>query len=362
MYIWSTLNKNNNPSQLEQVSMLIGKNTVVDLFHSLSLGKLKDVEPVAQSGSDRQYFRLITQDSSFIGMYSENIKENDVFRYFSECLFEKGISVPQVLGVNNERTAYIQNDCGSECLLDFIQSNTNDRYSIIEYYKRVVKDLVQIQLVGGQVVNFDRCLTVSNFGSQQILADLNYFKYYFFRLSGFFKDEHLLDREFQKLAGDYAHSEPHYFMFRDFQSRNIMLKDGRLSYIDFQGGMNGPLQYDLASLLYQAKAGLSDDERTELLSFYLSELENHTTVDKRDFIDRFYMILLIRVLQTLGAYGFRGFIERKTHFIESIRPALENLESLHSKCKYLHNYPFLMEVVKTISNKENRETICQRIN
>lgn len=337
------------------------KEAIIDLSRSLSLGKLTEVVSIAESGSPRQYFRLVTDESTYIGTYGDNSEENSCFAYLSEQFAQLGLPVPRIVGMSADKTMYIQTDCGSRCLLDEVLSGDIARPDIIDLYRNTLTHLIDFQLLGGAVIDFSKSLTYPRFSDKLILSDLNYFKYYFLKLTGLFSDEYQLDADFYLLAQELQHSGTPYFMYRDFQARNIMVQDGKLGFIDFQGGMNGPLQYDLASLLYQARAGLSVEERQMLYGFYLSELSQRIAVDKEAFTQHFYMILMLRVLQTLGAYGFRGFIERKQHFIQSIAPALANLQELLPFLTGLSRYPHLQRAIITITSPENIEYICKKI-
>lgn len=337
------------------------KTAIIDLFHSLSLGKVTDVGIVAESGSPRQYFRIYTADSTYIGTYGDNARENHCFVYLSDVFQKQNLPVPQVLGVSSDARMYIQTDCGNSCLLDEVLSPAQPRSMTICRYRQVLLHLIDFQLRGGTNVDFTKCLTYPRFSDKLIFADLSYFKYYFLRLTGLFADEHLFDADCYLLAEDLQHTGQPYFMYRDFQARNIMVNGADLAYIDFQGGMNGPLQYDLAALLYQARAGLSEEERELLFDYYINELSQRIAVNREEFTERFYLILLVRVLQTLGAYGFRGFIERKPHFIQSIAPALDNLSSLLPRLGALNRYPHLRSAVQIITSPQNIETICKKI-
>lgn len=337
------------------------KTAVIDLFHSLSLGNVINVESIAESGSPRQYFRLITADCSYIGTYGDNVRENQCFVYLSNVFAKQGLPVPIVLGMSPDAQIYIQTDCGSVCMLDEVLSPDQPRSNTMDRYRQAVRHLIDFQLIGGANIDFSKCLTYPRFSDRLIFADLSYFKYYFLKLTGLFADEYLLDADFYQLAQDLQHTGQPYFMYRDFQARNIMINTSGLAYIDFQGGMNGPLQYDLAALLYQARAGLSSSERAELYLYYVDALSERMPVDRIQFGEQFYLILLLRILQTLGAYGYRGFIERKQHFIKSIAPALANLSELQAHLGSLNRYPHLKRAIQIITLPENIEAICKKI-
>lgn len=285
------------------------------------------IEKIPQSGSDRVYFRVIDGSKNFIATYNLNVKENQTFIYFSNHFKSLEIAVPQVLYANEEQTAYLQEDVGNESLLERLEKigHTDELFSLFE---KSLKQLAKMQIVGNKNLDYNQCLTAKEFGKQAILSDLLYFKYYFLdTLQKPYDKQQLLD-DFETLSTYLSNTEHKYFMFRDFQSRNIMLKNDEVNFIDFQGGMKGALQYDVASLLWQAKAQLSEDWKDKLLYFYINEINGllPKPVDENTFTSQYNGYVLIRLLQVLGAYGFRGLFERKAHFLSSIPLALNNLK------------------------------------
>jgi len=152
--------------------------------------------------------------------------------------------------------------------------------------------------------------------------DLNYFKYYFLKLVRIPFDEQALEDDFRKFTDYLLQERSDYFLFRDFQSANIMIKADEPYFIDYQGGRRGALQYDSASLLYDAKAKVPKEDRQELISYYMDELEKKIPVDRGQFMGYYQGYVLIRLMQAMGAFGFRGVVEKKPGFMESIPPAL----------------------------------------
>jgi len=333
---------------------------IIDLFHSLPLGKYGHIEPIPQAGSARSYFRVYTTSETYIATYSDNVKENKSFIYFSGIFANAGLPVPKVLGCNADGTAYIQTDAGKTSLLDTVLAES-DRNAVKSYYQKALAHLIDFQLQGGRIADFSNCVREDRFSKRLIMADLNYFKYYFLKLSGLPVEEHLFDEDCYRFAKKIEHTDDKQFMYRDFQARNIIINGDAMQFIDFQGGMSGPLQYDVASLLYQARAGLSAQERKDLLDFYMEKLAEVKIFDRDQFCHRFYTIVFVRILQTLGAYGFRGFIERKSHFIQSIKPALENLQQLLPLLHEVKHYQELYRVTNSITQPENIEMICKRL-
>jgi len=285
-----------------------------------------DVLPI--SGSERRYFRLHDKNSSVIGTYGANIKENETFIYFSKHFQKKNLPACNILAVNNESTAYLQEDFGDISLLQQLETlgYTDEVYQL---FKLSLEKLAELQVKGDEGLNYNFCLTNTEFGKQAIMADLLYFKYYFLdALRRPYDKQKLLD-DFEALSNYLTHTEYKYFMFRDFQSRNILIKDHAVHFIDYQGGMKGAPQYDVASMLWQARANLPDDWKENLLVDYMNAFENliHAPLDRNIFRSQYNGYVLIRLLQVLGAYGFRGLFERKAQFLTSIPLALNNLKS-----------------------------------
>ncbi len=285
-----------------------------------------DVLP--QSGSERRYFRLFEKDGSVIATYGANIKENETFIYFSNHFQQKNLPVANILAVNDETTAYLQEDFGDIALLKILETEgfTDNVYSL---FQKSLESLADLHIKGDIGLNYNLCLTNTEFGKQAIMADLLYFKYYFLDALRRPYDKQKLIDDFEALSNYLTHTEYKYFMFRDFQSRNIMVKeDQSVHFIDYQGGMKGAPQYDVASMLWQARANLPDEWKENLLVDYMNAFEKliQTSLDRNIFRSQYNGYVLIRLLQVLGAYGFRGLFERKAQFLTSIPLALKNLK------------------------------------
>ncbi|MBA4166520.1 MAG: phosphotransferase [Chitinophagaceae bacterium] len=283
-------------------------------------------EKIPQSGSDRFYFRINTKSASYIATYGKNIRENDTFIYFSRHFRSAGSPVPQILAVNEQKTIYIQEDFGDISLLNKLDELgfCDEVYAL---FQASLSRLAHLQINGDRNLDYSRCITSREFGKQAILSDLLYFKYYFLDTLQIPYDKERLLEEFDQLGNFLSAADHKYFMFRDFQSRNLMVKEDQIHFIDYQGGMKGALQYDVASLLWQARADLPDEWKTSLLNYYIGCVEEKLslTINRSRFTDRYNGYVLIRLLQVLGAYGFRGLFERKAHFLTSIPLALKNL-------------------------------------
>ncbi|HEY0039537.1 MAG TPA: RNase adapter RapZ, partial [Flavisolibacter sp.] len=283
----------------------------------------------------RRYFRLYNKEGkSIIGTHGLNVQENEAFIYFSGQFHKKGLNVPEVFAVSYDKTVYLQEDFGDVSLMSILEEKgyVPEVYAL---FKESLYQLARLQVKGDEGLNYEKCLTNKEFGKQAIMADLLYFKFYFLDAIRKPYDKQKLMDDFDALSNYLTHTEYKYFMFRDFQSRNILvtgspLEEGKseVHFIDYQGGMKGAPQYDVASMLWQARANLPDEWKSSLLEDYLDSFESiiSDTVDRDVFLSQYNGYVLIRLLQVLGAYGFRGLFERKAHFLTSIPQALKNLK------------------------------------
>lgn len=298
-----------------------------ELFSSVEQRTADRIEKLPQSGSDRIYFRLYAGNDTYIATYNLNQKETHTFIQFSRHFKKAGLPVPEILGVNDNNTIYIQEDLGTESLLNQLEKSghTDQPYRL---FQKSLAALARIQILGDKGLDYNLCLTAKEFGKQAILSDLLYFKYYFLDTLQLPYDKQAMLDDFEALSTYLTHTQYKYFMFRDFQSRNIIVKNEEVSFIDFQGGMKGALQYDVASLLWQAKSELSEEWKDSLLEYYMDQIDLllKETVDRVTFVSQYNGYVLIRLLQVMGAYGFRGLFERKAHFLASIPLALRNLK------------------------------------
>lgn len=302
------------------------RQQITELFQSRFTETIRSIEELPGAGSSRKYFRIISDlPYSVLACYGSDAIENQTFIYFSSVLGTAGINVPTVFACDKTAHIYLVSDLGETDVLH--AKETMNETEIASLYKQILSDLLRIQIEGGKNIDFARCLVRPEFDRTAMRWDLYYFKYYYLKVSGLEFNEQKLEEDFDKLLDFLESADRSYFMYRDFQSRNIMYKNGKLGYIDFQGGMKGPLQYDVVSLLFQAKANLSPKMREELLSFYIEELAKQISVDEQQFRKHYQGFVFIRIIQTLGAYGFRGLIQKKEHFIKSIPQALTNLKN-----------------------------------
>lgn len=292
------------------------------------------VSEVAGDGSTRRYFRLPHPDGgTLIGGFGPDRRENRAFFSFSAALRGAGLPVPEILADNRREGTWLEEDLGDRTLFDVLSEGRREGPGsfpgdVLALYRRVASLLPRFQVEGARAINFRAAYPRRAFDRQSMLWDLNYFKYHFLKLAHVPFDEARLERDFGKLVRFLLEAEREYFMYRDFQSRNIMIRDGEPWFIDYQGGRRGALQYDLASLLYDAKADLPPVVRSEILEEYLETLEETIPVDRPSFLRHYRGFVLIRIMQAMGAYGYRGFFERKPRFLQSVPYAAGNIAGL----------------------------------
>ena len=307
-----------------------------NLFEKHFQFPVESVQPVQGElgGSGRKILRLSGKGSSAIGILYDVRAENVAFLEFTRHFRKRGLPVPEIYGEALDQGAYLEQDLGDTTLFSALTSGRRgDQISpeVVNAYRNVIATLPKFQIEAGSDLNYKVCYPRGAFDRQSIAWDLNYFKYYFLRLAGVPFNEQALEDDFSRLTKFLLSAPRDYFLYRDFQSRNIMLVDGQPFFLDYQGGRKGALQYDVASLLYDAKADLPPELRQQLLDHYLDALRGYAGVSREEFLHHYYGYVYIRIMQALGAYGFRGFYERKAHFLQSVPYALKNLRWL------LHN-------------------------
>lgn len=315
------------------------------------------VTQMAGAGSNRQYFRLLFIGKPVIGTWSEDTKENEAFFYLSEILQRAGLNVPQVIVIDESRTIYLQTECA-----------TYDAYSILAgatyqeqqpWLIKIIDNLCLIHAHASDMVDYSRCYPSSFFGKEDVMFDLGYFEKYFLEHVGISYERSTLKYEFEKMAQKVEESHFIGFMYRDFQSRNIMVReDGELCFIDFQGARKGPCVYDAISLLYQAKLGLTADQRNEMMEYYFYRINATCGTESSALMSDKDTVLPVRLLQVLGAYGRRGILERKPHFVSSIDPAIDNLSELLHLDGFSKNYPHLTGILQEII-RSKEVILCQ---
>lgn len=327
---------------------------IISLYRDFSGTAPETVTLLAASGSNRCYYR-ICGTTDCIGVEGESVDENAAFIYLAEHFRSKGIDVPEIYAVSQDRMTYLQQDLGDKLLFDIIssgRSSGNFSEEEISYITKTIRALAAIQYRGAEGIDFRRCYPVPAFDRRLVMWDLNYFKYCFLKISELTFDESLLEDDFERLSDVLLSEESHTFMFRDFQSRNVMIHDDKPWFIDFQGGRRGPAEYDVSSFLWQAKANFPPELRSRMIDEYLDAASAFTHIDRKHFRNRLNYFVLFRSLQVLGAYGFRGLHEQKQHFIESIPGAVGNLRQLFAGNEQLcKEYPELARIVDALSTK-----------
>ncbi len=332
-----------------------------DLFESYTGQKVTDTEEINSSGSNRRYFRLKGGNISVIGVVGTNVEENNAFVKLARHFIEKGIRVPKVLSVSEDGMRYIQEDLGDDQLYKLVShGRESGEYSSYESMLlcRTMETLPKIQFKGAQGLDWSICYPEPAFNERMVMFDLNYFKYCFLKATGLEFNETRLQDDLEKLKEDLLKDEGYEtFMYRDFQARNVMVKDGEPYFIDFQGGRRGPIYYDVASFIWQARSRYPENLRKEMVQTYLTALKGYTQVDETVFHERLRLFVLFRTLQVLGAYGFRGYFEKKPHFLASVPYALSNLRKLLQKP--FVEYPYLNEILTTLATMPQFNNIAE---
>jgi len=326
-----------------------------NLFETWSGEEAQVISALPQSGSYRQYYRISGNSKSAIGVFNPDLKENNAFISFTKHFKSKGLNVPEFYIDDKKSGTYLIEDLGNVGLFSFLSENRKGNElseKVISYYKKSIEHLIRFQFDGNKGLAYSVCYPRSSFDKQSIMWDLNYFKYYFLKLTKTVFDEQLLENDFNKFAEFLLSTDMNNFMYRDFQSRNIMMKDEKLYFIDYQGGRKGALQYDVASLLFDAKADLPQKIRDELVEFYIEIFSRKTKINREEFLKYYYGYVLIRILQAMGAYGFRGMYEKKIHFLKSIPFAIKNLKWLMDNNLLPNGLPDLKSSLKRIINNE----------
>jgi len=306
-------------------------------------------------GSGRVIVRLAGAGHTAVGILYSVREENVAFLEFSRHFRRHGLPVPEIYAEDLGHGAYLEEDLGNTTLFEFLSASRSGHDiapQVVEAYRKVVAALPRFQVEAGRDLNYKVCYPRASFDRQSIAWDLNYFKYYFLRLASIPFNEQALEVDFTRLTKFLLGADHDYFLYRDFQSRNIMLRDGAPWFVDYQGGRKGALQYDIASLLFDGKADLPPDLRQQLLDDYLDCLAGSVDLKRDAFMEHYYAFVYVRILQALGAYGFRGFYERKPHFLESVPYALKNLRWLAEHVKLPVALPALLDALERMSSSE----------
>ncbi len=351
-------------------------NILKELFKIKFSKNCTETNLLVPAGSARQYYRLTNGNTSAIGTYNKDVRENRAFLSFTKHFLSKGLPVPEIYRVSDDEQYYLLQDLGDTTLKDLTDSLKKGwgfPVEMIPWYRRVIDVLIRFQTEGHSDLDYSVCVPRDAFDSRSILWDLNHFKYFFLKVSGIPFDEGKLENDFQNLSRRLDKVERDSFLFRDFQSRNIMIKNEQLFFIDYQGGRKGALQYDIATLLFEARTNMSKETREELLHYYLEEISRvkKGNFNKKEFLSDYLLFALVRQLQAMGAYGLRGWVEKKPLFLQSVPFAIQNLKYfLVTDCRDLKDFPELTRLMGVIINDEklNRslpvptDKLCIRIN
>jgi len=310
--------------------------------------------------SGRKIVRLSRGNQSAIGILYSVREENAAFLAFSRHFRRHGLPVPEIYAEDLDHDAYIEEDLGNTTLFEFLSLNRSGDSiapSVVDYYRKVVSELPRFQIEAGRDLDYSVCYPRGSFDRQSINWDLNYFKYYFLRLAAIPFNEQALEDDFDRLTNFLLEAPSDFFLYRDFQSRNVMLHHEQPFFVDYQGGRKGALQYDIASLLFDAKADLPPDLRQQLLDAYLEALSKHIQLDRQAFLRYYYAFVYVRIMQALGAYGFRGFYERKPHFLQSVPYALKNIRWMLHHAKLPIGLPTLLSAFQNMLASEKLQRL-----
>jgi len=302
------------------------------------------------------------KNSIAIGVFNPDPKENHAFLSFSKTFSALGLPVPEIYAEDHQNRIYLLQDLGDQTLYSFLKRvRTQDEFpdELHAVYQQAIAELPRFQVLGRQKIDYKACYPRARFDHQSMRWDLNYFKYYFLKLARIPFDEQSLEEDFETFIDFLLQPDCDYFLYRDFQSRNIMLLNQQLHFIDYQGGRRGALQYDIASLLYDSKADIPDPIREDLLNHYLDCLEQQIPVDRIEFRRYYYGYVLIRIMQAMGSYGYRGFYEKKAHFLQSIPYALENVKTLLTKIDFGIPLPTLLGILAKLTQSARLQELAR---
>ncbi len=310
-----------------------------------------DVMPLPRSGSDRRYYRIYLQNRSLIGTYNANLEENEAFVGFSRHFRSEALPVPEIYGYLPGKYVYFQQDLGDDNLYTWIHKRLPGSFfdeETMNLYRKILDKLILFQTRGIEGLDLELCYPHKSFDRQSMMWDMNYFKYMFLKLLAVPFNERRLEHDFNSLADYLLETGQDYFLYRDFQTANVMVLDKEPWFIDYQGGRKGAPQYDVASLLYDAKIMMPENNREILLNYYIDGFCNKSKEDKHRFRGHYSGFSMIRIMQALGAFGFRGLYEQKPTFTESIVPGVKLLLQVISLAVNHINLPELYSTVKVV--------------
>jgi len=309
------------------------------------------ISPLPKSGSDRRYYRIISEGKSIIGAYNANIEENEAFIGFTEHFRNKSLPVPEIYGYIPDRYIYFLQDLGDTNLYTWLHNKPvispfDEETKAL--YRKILDNLILFQTKGIEGLNLDLCYPHRSFDRQSMMWDMNYFKYMFLKLVAVPFNERRLEYDFNQLADYLLETGQDYFLYRDFQTANVMVIGGDPWFIDYQGGRKGAPQYDVVSMLYDAKIMMSEPDRQELLNYYIDRFCTVSGDSREEFRGYYTGFSMIRLMQALGAFGFRGLYEQKPGFAESIVPAVSLLEQITVSGEKVIGLPELYQTIRAV--------------
>ena len=323
------------------------------LFEEYTKQKPESIQELPSSGSNRRYFRISGSGITLIGAKGTSVEENIAFMEIAKHFKLKGLPVPQVFCANSTNEFYLQEDLGDATLFNAIaqgRDTSNFSPDEISLLKKTIATLPKLQFEGGKGLDYNICFPQPEFDERNVWFDFNYFKYCFLKTTGLEFSEIKLHEDMTKMAADLLEGgNAETFMYRDFQARNVMLVGNEPYFIDFQGGRKGPLYYDLASFVWQAKANYPTELKETLIETYREALEPYVQIPKVEFYKKLRLFVLFRTMQVLGAYGFRGYFEKKPHFLQSVPFAIDNLRKLINEQPFTE-YPYVHELLTELTN------------
>ncbi len=323
---------------------------LIALFENYTGRKVENTQELTSSGSNRRYYRMESAGTSIIGVVGTSREENHAFITIARHFYSQGLNVPRVYAVSEDEMTYIQEDLGDLQLYQMVSAGreTGDyNEEEVALLCKAISKLPDIQFRGAEGLDFGICYPDSEFNERMVNFDLNYFKYCFLKATGLEFNEVRLQDDFDRLREDLMKDSASTFMYRDFQARNVMVRDGEPYFIDFQGGRKGPIYYDVASFIWQARSRFSENLKEVLIQAYLDSLKKYIEVNEDEFREKLRIFVLFRTLQVLGAYGFRGYFEKKPHFLGSVPFALTSLRKLIAKP--FTKYPYLNQVLDSLT-------------
>lgn len=316
-----------------------------DFFQQTMDRVVRHIEALPQSGSDRKNFLIETENEKFIITHNTNLAENEAFLYFSAIFSALNLNTPYIYKVSQDREMYVQTYLGSHTLSEIIQ-NEGETERVKQLTKKTLRKLYELQTKTIGKIDYTKTFEYPQYDKIPILHDLFYFKFMFVDILGVSYSKSKLIQEFFTLVKWIEGLQPKGLMIRDFQSRNIMVDNDEVFFIDYQSAMQGPLMYDVVSLLYQAKANFSTEFRKEMLDYYYSLWQDEIEISTLK--NSLQPLLFIRSLQVLGAYGFRGLVQKKLHFIQSIEQGVKNLYNISETWKEMERFPELQSVISRL--------------